>query len=185
MDQQSLRELVGRARRRDAAAFGRLIESHERAALAVAFAILGDPSAAGDAVQEAFLKMWQRLPELKEPERFSGWCAQVVRNAALDARRRQRGPAAAQQDVHAATLPPLVHDPAAGLEQAESRDRLDAALAELDELTRTIVVLRYYDNLNSQQIGAMLDLSAAAVDMRLWRARNELRQRLCPADANE
>lgn len=184
MDQQSLRELVGRARRRDAAAFGRLIESHERSALAVALAILGDPSAAGDAVQEAFLKMWQRLPELKEPERFSGWCTQVVRNAALDARRRRR-PATGRQDVHAAELPPFAHDPAAGLERAESRDRLDAALAELDELTRTIVVLRYYDGLNSQRIGEMLDLSPAAVDMRLCRARNELRQKLCPADANE
>jgi RNA polymerase sigma-70 factor (ECF subfamily) len=179
---QSLRELVVRAQRRDAAAFSRLIASHERAALAVAFAVLGDPTAAGDAVQEAFLKVWQRLPGLREPERFSGWCAQVVRNAALDARRRR--PVAAQ-DVHTATLPPLVQDPAAGLEQSESRQRLDTALGELDDLTRTIVVLRYYDNLNSQQIGEMLDLSPAAVDMRLWRGRNELRQKLCPADARE
>ena len=179
---QSLRELVVRAQRRDAAAFSRLIASHERAALAVAFAVLGDPTAAGDAVQEAFLKVWQRLPGLREPERFSGWCAQVVRNAALDARRRR--PAAAQ-DVYAATLPPFVQDPAAGMEQSESRQRLDAALGELDDVTRTIVVLRYYDNLNSQQIGEMLDLSQAAVDMRLWRARNELRQKLCPADARE
>jgi RNA polymerase sigma-70 factor (ECF subfamily) len=180
---QSLRELVVRAQRRDAAAFTRLIASHERAALAVAFAVLGDPTAAGDAVQEAFLKVWQRLPGLREPERFSGWCTQVVRNAALDARRRR--PAVAQQDVQTATLPPCVQDPAAGLEESESRQRLDAALGELDDLTRTIVVLRYYDNLNSQQIGQMLDLSPAAVDMRLWRARNELRQKLCPADARE
>jgi RNA polymerase sigma factor (sigma-70 family) len=91
----------------------------------------------------------------------------------------------AAQDVHTATLPPLVQDPAAGLEQSESRQRLDTALGELDDLTRTIVVLRYYDNLNSQQIGEMLDLSPAAVDMRSWRGRNELRQKLCPADARE
>jgi RNA polymerase sigma-70 factor (ECF subfamily) len=179
---QSLRELVVRAQRRDAAAFTRLIASHERAALAVAFGVLNDPVAAGDAVQEAFLKVWRCLPELKDPGRFSGWLAQVVRNAALDARRRRW---ASAEDVDAAAGLPFVQDPAAGLEQSELRQRLDAALAELDDITRTIIVLRYYDNLNSQQIGQMLDLSQAAVDMRLWRGRNELRQKLCPANARE
>ena len=57
-----------------------------------------------------------------------------------------------------------------------------AALATLDEQTRCAVVLRYYENLSSRQIGEVLDMSAAAVDMRLSRARNELKQKLAWAD---
>lgn len=178
---QSQRELVDRACRRDPAAFSRLIASYERTALAIAFAIVGDPAAAGDAVQEAFLKAWRCLAELKDPDRFPGWLAQVVRNAALDARRRRPAPT---HDIDTLSIP-FTHDPAAGLERSESRQRIEAALAELDDVTRSVVVLRYYDSLSSRQIGQLLDLSPAAVDMRLSRGRQELRLKLCPADANE
>jgi len=177
----SPRELVMRAGRRDPTAFATLVRAHERSALAVAFAILGDASAAGDAVQEAFIKAWQRLPELHDPDRFSGWLAQIVRNTAIDAKRRRPIPVC---DVDGVTVP-FKSDPAAGLERSESRQRLDAALAELEDVTRTVVALKYYDDLSSRQIGELLELSPAAVDMRLRRARTELRQKLSKANAKE
>jgi pimeloyl-ACP methyl ester carboxylesterase len=46
------------------------------------------PSLAGDVTQDAFLRAWQRLEELKEPGRFGAWLGRIVRNLALDARRR-------------------------------------------------------------------------------------------------
>src|SRR6478752_2724151 len=98
----SPRELVMRAGRRDPTAFAALVSTHERTALAVAFAVLGDASAAGDVVQDAFIKAWQRLPDLQDPDRFPGWLAQIVRNTAIDARRRQPAPAS---DVDGVTVP--------------------------------------------------------------------------------
>ncbi len=82
--------LVLRARKRDSDAFALLIERFERTALATAFGQLHDGHRAGDAVQEAFLRAWQELPRLQEPERFGGWLLQIVRNAAIDMRRRIR-----------------------------------------------------------------------------------------------
>ncbi|HZZ43769.1 MAG TPA: sigma-70 family RNA polymerase sigma factor [Tepidisphaeraceae bacterium] len=165
-----------RSVRRDPVAFASLIRSHERSALALAFAILGDAPSAGDAVQESFIKAWQRLPELKEPDRFVPWFAQIVRNTALDARRRR--PAAAEE-LDTLSLG-FHHNPTAALEESETRDRIDTALRQLDEITRSAVVLRYYDNLSSRAIGAILEISPAAVDTRLSRARDELRQKLAP-----
>jgi hypothetical protein len=55
------KELVERAMRKDAEAFAVLIRTYERVALSVAFGVLGEASAAGDATQEAFIRAWERL----------------------------------------------------------------------------------------------------------------------------
>jgi RNA polymerase sigma-70 factor (ECF subfamily) len=153
-------------------AFAALIERFERAALGVAYAILRDADRAGDAVQEAFLRAWQELPGLKEEAKFGSWLMQIVRHAAIDARRRQRPTVGEFPDLAAGGLPE---------DQVEAADRarlVKAALEELDDTTRQAVMLRYYDGLGSKEIADLLDTSPAAVDMRLSRARSVLRERL-------
>jgi RNA polymerase sigma-70 factor (ECF subfamily) len=175
-----VQELVTRARQQDADAFAALIERYERSALAVAYAHLHDAHRAGDAVQEAFLRAWQELPRLQDPRRFGGWLLQIVRNAAIDLRRRIR-PTVPEFPELAAPGP----SPARGSEQAETAATVQAALASLDEVTRTVVALRYYDGLSSREIGEALELSPAAVDMRLSRARSQLRTLLSPLAGEE
>ena len=76
------------ARKRFAAA---LIGLHERVArLSVAFGIMGDATAAGDVVQDAFIRAWDRLADLREPERFATWLCGIVRNLAVDYLRRRK-----------------------------------------------------------------------------------------------
>ena len=158
-------------------AFDRLIRRFERTALAIAFATNGgDASEAGDVVQEAFVRAWQRLGDLKEPAKFGPWVGGIVRNLAIDARRRA-GPRAASGAMpigEAARSP----EPAEELTRRETGDRLAAALASLDEVSRSAVVLRYYEGLSSKQIGDLLDLAPTAVDMRLSRARRQLKETL-------
>ena len=59
-----------------------------------------------------------------------------------------------------------------------------AALATLDELSRTAMVLRYYENMSSKQIAEVVGLAPAAVDMRLMRARQALRERLAQTNSS-
>jgi RNA polymerase sigma-70 factor (ECF subfamily) len=174
VDQEVLR-LVMRARRRDAAAFTALIERYERTALAVAYAQVHDAHRAGDAVQEAFLRAWQELPRLQEAAKFGGWLLQIVRNAAIDARRRIRPSAAEFPDLAAKD-----GDPIAEMEAEDRAAKVKEALAALDETTRTAVVMRYYEGLSAKEIAAALDMTPAAVDMRLSRARGQLREILAP-----
>src|SRR2546427_219453 len=179
----SPQQLVEQARRRDAsaaAAFASLIDRYEKTALALAYSILGDANLAGDVTQEAFLRAWQRLHELNEPQRFGAWLGRIVRNAALDARRAK--PQAENRNPLDEFDPPQECDPSREVEDREMSQRIEKALATLDEQTRSAVVLRYYQDLSSRQIGEILELSAAAVDMRLSRARTELRDRLAWAD---
>jgi RNA polymerase sigma factor (sigma-70 family) len=184
-------EVVRRAQRKDAAAFAQLIGRHERAALSVAFGVLSDASACGDVVQEAFVRAWERLADLKEPARFGPWLCGIVRNMAIDSLRRSRheprpgSETPAVQDVRYDDRQATGHgpqgycpDPSEELTNRERHDAVSAALQTLDDISRSAVVLRYYDGLSSKQIGDLLGLAPAAVDMRLTRARRQLRDRL-------
>jgi RNA polymerase sigma factor (sigma-70 family) len=181
-------QLVVRSRRGDAAAFAALIGSFERVALAVAFSVTGDGQSAGDVVQDAFLRAWQRIADLKEPERFAGWLCGIVRNLAIDAARaravRTRAVREMQEDaccanangggaLAAGDLGPLDE-----LGRREECQRVAAALHRLDDVSRSAVVLRYYENLSSKQIAELLGIAPTAVDMRLMRARRQLREHL-------
>lgn len=181
--ERTVNELVCCAQSGEPRAFAELIGRFERTALAIAFAATGDAQLAGDIVQEAFVKAWQRLHSLKDPDRFGPWLVGIVRNQAASHRRSaDRHPATPLHD--AARNVTSSADPAAEAYQRELRQRINAAISELDEVSRTAVVLRYYENLSSRQIGQLLEMSPAAVDMRLMRARAELRQRLRPFEGD-
>ena len=165
--------LVLRAQAGEAGAFSRLIVVHERRALAAAYAVVGCAATAADVVQDAMLRAWQRLAELDDPARFAPWLCRIVRNLAVDTLRRSPR---ARADLEALAGVPVRDDDTTGGD--ETRERLSAALAQLDDLTRLAVTLRYYDDLSSKQIGELVGLSPAAIDMRLSRARGLLREQL-------
>lgn len=170
---EEVQEWVFQARQGNADAFAMLIERFERSALAVAYALLHDADRAGDAVQEGVLRAWQELPRLQEAGRFGGWLMQIVRNAAIDLRRRRKPTVAEFPDVAAETP-----DPALRSEEQERDAQIQGALMELDETTRMAVTLRYYDGLSAKEIAEILEVSPASVDMRLSRARGQLREKL-------
>jgi RNA polymerase sigma-70 factor, ECF subfamily len=170
-------DLVSRARRGDGAAFAQLIRGHERLALALAFGVLHDAQAAGDVVQEAFVRAWRRLGDLSADSHFAGWLCGIVRNLCLDERRRRRLPVRGIEEAcgHADAR----HgEPADEIGRRETGERVWAALASLDETTRSAVVLRYYEDLSSREIAEVLGLTPAAVDMRLMRGRQALKEKL-------
>jgi RNA polymerase sigma-70 factor, ECF subfamily len=168
-------QLVSRAKRGDRDAFAALIRQHERTALAVAYAATGEAASAGDATQEAFLRAWQRIGALKDDGKFPTWLCGITRNVALDIRRRQ------QRDYR---LPgrendeQQIADPAIEIDRRETSERVDEALWQLDDVSRTTVVLRYYEGLSSHAIAELLATTSTAVDMRLSRARQTLRTTL-------
>lgn len=172
---QSEADIVIRAKKGDRTAFAELISPHERAALAIAFAITADPHSAGDAVQNAFLKAWRRLADLRDTNGFAPWLAGIVRNAARDELRGGRRRERLETTLARSDLVVADGDPAAESVRKETQARLAHALGTLDAVTREIVILRYYEDQSSKQIAALLDLTPAAVDMRLSRARERLR----------
>lgn len=167
-------ELVRRSQQGDARAFTELIARYERSALALAYAASPDADRAADAVQESFIRAWTHLRSLKEPQRFGAWLGNIVRNVCADQHRKRREAGEAGLEQQAARNTDVLEE----LGRREAGDRVAMALAELEELTRAAIVLRYYDGLSSKEIAQLLEISPAAVDMRLMRGRHELRKLL-------
>jgi RNA polymerase sigma-70 factor (ECF subfamily) len=191
-DSQAIIDLVLRAQRRDADAFAALVGRFERVALSVAYAALGDAHAAGDAVQDGFAKAWQKVATLNDPARFGTWLCGIVRNGAIDQRRRNRlAPKPVLDSVPEAATPAAAasagrtwaDDPSRALELQEQQELVGRALDGLDDVSRTAVVLRYYQGMSSKAIGEILEMNATAVDMRLSRARQQIKQILLTSQA--
>jgi len=173
---EDLTQLVALARHGDADAYARILTRMERAGLAVAYAIVGERAQAQDVLQDAAWQAWQHLADLHEPAGFPGWFLQIVRRIALDSIRRHKRYEFALRDWADFRLQLQPTDRAADT----PHDLVGRALSELDEPTRIAVMMRYFDAQSAQAIAAVLDCTPAAVDMRLSRARAQLRQRLAP-----
>lgn len=182
-DDDPAARLIRRALDGDRTAFGELIDRHERAALAVAYATTRQDALAADAVQEACLKAWRKRDSLDDPRRFAGWLLHIVRRCAIDQVRRSKSAKPLSQ-VSECEEPDKTRDAAGRMECRETDERVRRTLDELDEESRLAVVMRYYDEASAKQIAEVLGCSSAAVDMRLKRARDKLRSLLCDLDVD-
>lgn len=173
-------DLVRQARRGDANAFATLIARHERSMLALAYAGTGCAATAADVVQDSVVRCWKKLADLREEGKFASWLATTVRHLATNA---VRSPVRRFKLVgHEALDQHPVADSTEAIRDADDAERLRKAIEALDPISASVVTLKYYENLPSKQIAELLDLTPAAVDMRLTRARNELRTRLLQTD---
>jgi RNA polymerase sigma-70 factor, ECF subfamily len=160
-----------------AEALGALYDRYGRLAFAVAYRVLDDPTAAEDAVQDAFLAVWRRAGSYR-PERGSvrGWLLAVVRHAAID-RRRGRHARARQEDsveLEAERLP-ATDDPSATTLAALEAERVRAAVRALPPEQRRVVELAYDGGLTHVEIAARIGVPLGTVKGRMRLALAKLR----------
>ena len=169
-------DLVRRARVGDGEAFEVLVRMHLRAAHTVALAVTNDENDAEDVVQDAFMTALERIEDCHEPERFSGWLMSIVRNRAFNFQRSQRVRATLPlADVNLASSQA---SPEQDTSRAILREDLTAALAELTELQRQVVLLHDLEGYKHREIGDTLGISEGASRFHLSTARALLRAQL-------
>jgi RNA polymerase sigma-70 factor (ECF subfamily) len=140
----------------------------------------GCPAEAEDLTQQTFLIAQQKLQQLREPERACSWLFAVVRSCFLKSLRKSRPIPAQDVDLvveHVADKTPEVNE--------IDREELAAALAELPEEFRLVLLMFYFENLPYQEIAEQLDIPIGTVMSRLSRAKGHLRRRLAPAEATD
>jgi RNA polymerase sigma-70 factor (ECF subfamily) len=165
---EPLQAQVIAARRGDAIARSDLVRSVWPDAYRIAWSILQDHADAEDAAQDACARMVTALVSLRDTSRFGVWFYRIVVNQARQKQRehlRQRG---IGEDTHVDGLTP------------DERIDVARAIQGLDPSLRIVVVLRYFYDLNSREIGAVLGVNAVTVRWRLMRAHRVLRPLLEP-----
>jgi RNA polymerase sigma-70 factor (ECF subfamily) len=124
---------------------------------------------AEDAVQEGFLRAYQALDRFDPSQTFSAWLNRIVANAALDLARRKK---VRNADELSESIPAPFRDPA---ERGELKERLDAALAQLQPRARSVIVLHDVEGFTHAEIGEMLGIPGGTARSDLHHARQKLR----------
>ena len=130
---------------------------------------------AEDAAQEAFLVALDRLEECRSPERFGGWLMTIVRNRSKNLVRRE---ALRETDEVPPGARSRIPTPDRVAETAELRAQLRAALMDLPEMQRQIVLLHDLEGWKHREIADRLDLPCGTVRSHLHFARKALRTAL-------
>jgi RNA polymerase sigma factor (sigma-70 family) len=169
-------DLLARAQSGEREAFTELVERHHDDLVRITFAITGDIDTARDAAQLAWIKAWQQLRNVREPERLRHW---LIAIAANEARQRIRADRRRRVREIAPEITPLSSDQRdTGASAAADRLDLSAALSRLSPDDRRLLALRYLAGMTAEEIGAAIGLSGSGVRSRLSRLVAQLREEL-------
>jgi RNA polymerase sigma-70 factor (ECF subfamily) len=140
-----------------------------------------DPATAADLLQETFVRVYQKRRSYDPIRSFSTWIYTIATNLVRNHVRWQKRHPITLLDhasLSLASPPADQRDPAETLESQERAAAVRAAIQQLPEDLREPLVLSTYEHLPHAQIATILGLSEKAVEMRLYRARQTLRENL-------
>lgn len=143
----------------------------------IAQRIVRDPSLAEEIAQDVFLALHRELPSLASEDHVVHWLRRVTVHRAIDeARRRLRRP---QDHAAVSFAEPGVMEPAAATREKDPwlAERLRQKIATLPLVPRTVITLRYQEDLMPEEIAQLLNMPLATVKSHLQRALKVLRLR--------
>jgi len=182
--------LLAALRAREPGAFEQLVRTHGGRLLAVARRLLGNEEDARDAVQESFMNAYRSIDRFEGGSLLSTWLHRITVNVSLmKLRTRKRKPEEPLEhllpvfndDGHFAERFESGSEPAdVRLSRIEEQAAVRAAIDELPEHYRTVLLLRDIEGVDTREVADQLGITANAVKLRLHRARQALRTLLAP-----
>lgn len=155
----------------DRAAFAELVRRYERTVRSVAADVLGDIHSAEDAAQDAFVKAYEKLPNLRSPKTFGPWLLKITRREALNYIRRK------PKSEYSADLSEIPAHQRNGRLDEESKLLLSAVM-KLPPHEHHTIILRYFDNMSVKNIAEITGRSVGTITKQLSRAHARLRKQL-------
>jgi RNA polymerase sigma-70 factor (ECF subfamily) len=182
---ESDQSLIEAARGGDRRALEKLLERHQGAVYRFGMKMCGEPEDAKDVLQETLFAAVRTLPDFRGASSVSTWLYTIARSFCLKKRRTSKfapdriesleaqGEASAEVADHRRT-------PEEDASARQTKQVLDAAIAELDPMYREVLVLRDIEGLAAAEVAEILGLTVEAVKSRLHRARVAVRERVAP-----
>ena len=175
-DRDELASLVQRATAGDADAFRELLQGHRQAVVSTLRACgVRSTDTARDLAQDVALKAWTKLSTLRDPSTFTAWIRRIAANAARDHLRRLA--VRREETLEEAADLTSDDDPQSRSERLAELRWMLASLEKEDAETVELLIARA-EGVPVQQLADRMDLSPAALKMRLLRARKRLHSRL-------
>ncbi|MGE5618940.1 MAG: RNA polymerase sigma factor [Sphingomonadaceae bacterium] len=174
-------QLAERAALGDAAAFGELVERHQRFVFNLCLRALRDYELASEVAQDVFLRAWRSIGSFRGQARFTTWLYTIAHNLCMnrigglerDARQLVGEEDAAEE---LARIPSREEDPAEAYEKKELRGWIHRQIDRLPDRYRMVITLFYLQELSYQEIAEVTGLPIGTVKTHLFRAKEMLRR---------
>lgn len=154
----------------DVDAFTELVKKHQSMVFSMAYAFLRDRSMAEEVAQDVFLELHRSMPTLQSPAHVTNWLRRVTAHRSIDRQRRSRPLWALDQ----------VQEPAAPARQGDPMlaETLRQLIATLPDKPRLVMILRYQEDLETAEIGEILDMPLGTVKSHIQRSLKLLKDKL-------
>ncbi len=174
-------ELVQRTLDGDDTAFTQLVREYQKPVHALVWRKIGDFHTAEEITQDTFLKAYQKLATLKEPQCFASWLYVIATRCCVAWSRKKRLWTQSLEDTNItqlekATYSRYVIEENEQIAAETQREVVKKLLAKLQESERTIITLRYFGEMSNVEIGEFLGVSANTIRSRLHRAQQRLKK---------
>jgi len=175
-------ELVNRCLAGETDAFSELVLRYQGAVYGTAYNIAGNFEDAKDLAQEAFLRAYMRLSELRQPEKYASWLRRITVSVCLNWLEAQHETvsleAMQESESNHVELIDSTPLPSEQVEAVELREAVQEAIRALPEKYRLPLVLVYLDGLTYQDVARFLEVPLSTVKWRIHHARQLLKEEM-------
>ncbi len=166
-------------------AFGEIVEIYKDKVFQLCFRILGNRHEAEDIAQEAFVRAYVNIHTFNVKLKFSTWLYRIATNLCIDRMRKKKPDYYLDAELSGtdglnmyATVAAAAALPEEELESIELQDAIQKQIMKLPEKYRTVIVLKYIEELSLKEIGEIVNLPIGTIKTRIHRGREALRKQL-------
>lgn len=168
-------ELVKKAQKGSKQAFLSLFQKYEEDIYRMAFVYVKNQNDALDVVQETAYRSFSSIKKLKEPKYFKTWIIKIAINCSLDLLKKKRKDLQLKYEFEEYIAVEIRED-------VELEITLHDLMENLDEMEKSVILLRFYEDLTFKEIAETLDIPLGSAKTILYRALEKLREKIRVGD---
>jgi RNA polymerase sigma-70 factor, ECF subfamily len=150
-------------------AFPQAVEAHKAMVYSIAWHFLRDRAVAEELAQDVFLELYRNWSSMQSPQHIVFWLRKVTSRRSIDVMRRRKTRAETSlEEMAEPTALERVHD-------SMLSSYLERMVASLPEKQRIVIVLRYQEGMDPEEIAEMLEMNVSTVKSQIIRALDLLR----------
>lgn len=169
----------------DQNAFAEIVDLYKDKVYQLCFRMLGNQHEAEDIAQEAFIRAYVNIHTFNQKLKFSTWLYRIATNLSIDRIRKKKPDYYLDAEIAGtdgltmySQLAADVSLPEEELEGLELQEIIQKAILSLPDKYRSVIVLKYIDELSLKEISEILDLPIGTVKTRIHRGRESLKNLL-------
>jgi RNA polymerase sigma-70 factor (ECF subfamily) len=171
-------EIIEKVKRGDKEEFGEIIDRYEKLLRSYAYRLVGNPDLVEDIVQEAFIKAYRDIWGFDTGRKFSSWIYRIVHNQAIDQFRKNQKLVNLEEFPEIAENRDLAQEIQEKIDNKKDKERLASAIKLLPEKYKNVIILKYFEEKDYEEISDILRIPVGTVGTLISRAKKKIRENL-------